>query len=242
VDEFLRDRNVSPQSKINDRLALSRFFAWCIERPRRYLLVNPCAAVRVERGETGPPAILNVPECEALLRAAEADGGRAIPYLVVCLFAALRPFEASRLEWSQVNLADREIALAGKQAKTGRGRVVDIDDTLAAWLQAYPQHPFNVGRRVLDKVRVAAGFVGRINADPSGNPLKPWPADVLRHTGVSHFFRRSGSYGLTAEFAGNSEAIIKQHYQGRVTSDETTRFYALRPQAVGQIELAPSTG
>lgn len=229
VDDFLRGRNVSAASKINDRLALSRFFAWGMERPRRYLSVNPCAAVRVERGEIGPPEILSVPECEALLRAAEADGGRAVPYLAVCLFGGLRPFEASRLTWDRVNLVDREIALDGRQTKTGRPRVVKIDETLDAWLRRYPKQPFNVGRRILDKVRMAGGFVGRSTVDPSGHRLKPWTPDGLRHTGVSHFFRRSGSYGLTAEWAGNSETIIKNHYQGRVSSEETAEFYALRP-------------
>ena len=60
--------------------------------------------------------------------------------------------------------------------------------------------------------------------------LKPWPPDVMRHTTISHYFRNSGSYGQTAEQFGNSEAIIKRHYQGRVTSEETKRFYAIMPK------------
>ncbi len=39
----------------------------------------------------------------------------------------------------------------------------------------------------------------------------------------------TGSYGLTAEQFGNSESIIKLHYQGRVTSEDTKRFYMLKP-------------
>jgi len=31
---------------------------------------------------------------------------------------------------------------------------------------------------------------------------------------------------------GNSESIIKKHYQSRVSSKETKRFYALRPLLV----------
>ena len=51
----------------------------------------------------------------------------------------------------------------------------------------------------------------------------------MRHTAVSHFFRATGSYGRTAEQFGNSETIIKNHYQGRVSSDEAERFYQLLP-------------
>ena len=55
------------------------------------------------------------------------------------------------------------------------------------------------------------------------------PSDVVRHTAISHFFRKTGSYGLTAEQFGNSESIIKLDYQGRVTSEDTKRFYRLMP-------------
>jgi hypothetical protein len=55
--------------------------------------------------------------------------------------------------------------------------------------------------------------------------------DVLRHTAISHYFRATGSYGRTAEQFGNSESIIKKHYQSRVSSKDTKRFYALRPGA-----------
>ena len=56
-----------------------------------------------------------------------------------------------------------------------------------------------------------------------------WVPDVLRHTAISHYFRATGSYGRTAEQFGNSESIIKKHYQSRVSSKDTKRFYALRP-------------
>ncbi len=57
-----------------------------------------------------------------------------------------------------------------------------------------------------------------------------WPSDVARHTAISHFSRKTGSYGLTAEQFGNSESIIKLHRQGRVTSQDTKRFCRLKPR------------
>ena len=58
--------------------------------------------------------------------------------------------------------------------------------------------------------------------------------DVMRHTGCSHYFRKTGSYGQTAEQFGNSEPIIKGHYQGRVSSEDTKKFYALLPRKKGR--------
>jgi integrase len=221
IDGYLAKRTgLSAKSKDNDRRAASRFFSWCIERPRRWATMNPCREVKIQQGEDTPPEILTLKQCEAMLKAA-APAGLA-PYLAVCLFGGLRPFEAQRLTWDAVNLADGEIRLEGIQTKTGNSRVVSICDTLLAWLRAYKGQPFfpSNWRKDFDEVKQAAG-------------LKVWPVDVLRHTAISHYFRHTGSYGRTAEQFGNSEAIIKKHYQGRVSSEDTKAFYALLPMKGG---------
>jgi len=237
IEKYLEKRNASARTRINDRLALSRFFRFCIERPRRWVTTNPCREVHIEQnGDNAPPSILTLADCEKLLRAAETHRrGRLAPYVAMCLFGGLRPFEASRLTWGQVNLGDREIRLEGIQTKTKRARVVTVNDTLAAWLTAYKNKPFYPSnwRKDFDILKADAGF---------GNPerltqkqretvgeLKPWPDDVMRHTAISHYFRITGSYGKTAEQFGNSEAIIKRHYQGRVSSEDTKAFYSLLP-------------
>ena len=218
IDQFLAGRNVSASGKDTDRRAVSRFFSWCIERPRRWTVANPCREVRVDMGEAQPPKVLSVADCEKLLRAAEGHkGGLLVPYVAVCLFAGLRPFEAARLPRTQINLADGELRLESSQTKTKRARVVTICPTLGAWLTRYAGEVFPANwRKEFDTVRKAAG-------------ITDWPADVLRHTAVSHYFRRTGSYGQTAEQFGNSEAIIRQHYQARVSGADTERFFAILP-------------
>jgi integrase len=218
--EKLRSRQVNPISAItcdNYRRDISRFFSWCIERPRRWTVTNPCKEIRVAREEKAPPAILTVEQCEALLR--EASKKRLAPYVAVCLFGGLRPFETSRLTWEAVNLDDREIRLEGNQTKTGRPRVVAICETLHAWLKAYKGQQF-----------FPSGWHKQFRAVKAAAKITEWPVDVMRHTAISHYFRKTGSYGQTAEQFGNSEAIIKNHYQGRVSSEDTKEFYALRPR------------
>jgi len=220
VEEYLDKRNVSGATRDNDRRALSRFFSWCIERPRRWMASNPARDVKVERGEKQPPAILTVDQCEKLLRAAEDyENGKLAPYVAVCMFAGLRPFEASRLDWKQVNIKDGEMRLEGVQTKTGKPRTLTIHKTLKAWLQEYDGKPFfpSNWRKDFDAVKTAAGF-------------ENWTPDILRHTAISYSFRESGSYGLTAEQFGNSEAIIKAHYQSRVSTDDAKKFYAIKPK------------
>jgi integrase len=228
IETFLGKLDVSPVSRDNYRRALSRFFGWCIERPRRWLATNPCRDIRIDKPEKGPPLILSVKECKKLLRSAEPAG--LAPYVALCLFGGLRPFEASRLDWRAVNLKDKEIRLEANQTKTGRARVVTIGDTLLAWLEAYKGKSFFPPnwRKKFDTVKLKVGYG---TPDEKHPKLKPWPVDVLRHAAISHYFRKTGSYGQTAEQFGNSEAIIKAHYQGRVSTEETNTFFNLKPKA-----------
>ncbi len=228
IELFLDKRDVSPVTRDNDRRAISRFFSWCIERPRRWASTNPCRDVRVARPAKPRPAILTVQECEAMLRAAEKiNDGRLVPYLALGLFAGLRPMEIERATWEQINLHDREISI-GVDSKTKRPRVVEICDTLAAWLTAYKGTGTGKifwSRRSFDAIKKAAGYGGR----GAGEELKRWTVDALRHTSASHLIRRTGGYGRAAEQFGNSEAILKRHYQGRVSTADMTAFYGLLP-------------
>jgi len=229
IEKFLAERKVSAAGKDTDRRAVSRFFSWCIERPRRWATSNPCREVKVDLGEKSAPAILSLADCKAILGLAQSHkGGILAPFTAVSLFGGLRPFEAARLTWEQVNLKDGEIRLDSTQTKTKTGRTVKICPTLKAWLKAHERKPFYPAnwRKEFDAIKLAAGFGTPTKEQPG---LKPWPSDVLRHTAISHYFRATGSYGFAAEQFGNSEAIIKAHYQSRVNSDEAKAFYQLKP-------------
>jgi integrase len=233
IEHYLAQKDVSANSKDSYCRVLSSFFSWCMRGKRHWTVNNPCYAVELEGvrdDDDREPVVLEVKECAALLHAAEKfRGGRLVPYLALCLFGGLRPYEAARVKWDQVNLDDGEIRLMGAQAKTGKGRLVMIDKTLKAWLKRYEERDeiYRPGyKSELGELRARLGYGTPTEEQPK---LKPWVVDVLRHTAVSHYFRATGSYGRTAEQFGNSESIIKKHYQGRVSSAETKKFYALRP-------------
>lgn len=235
IENYLAHRNVSANTKDANCRAISSFFTWCMKGKRHWAINNPCYAVEIEgltSDDDREPVVLAVNECEALLRAAEKfESGRLVAYVALCMFGGLRPFETARLTWDQVNLTDGEIRLKGVQTKTGKGRIVSICKTLRAWLSRHRKSG-EIYRSTYDlelkALRASIGYGAKTEEQPH---LKPWVPDVLRHTAISHYFRHTGSYGRTAEQFGNSEGIIKKHYQGRVSSADTKRFYALRPMA-----------
>jgi integrase len=246
VESYLAARNVSPDTKDADCRAISSFFTWCMKGKRHWCINNPCYAVEIE-GRTGDddrePVVLPLSDCEKLLRGAEAvEGGKLVPYVALCLFGGLRPFEAARLSWEQVNLGDREIRLRGQQTKTGKGRIVEVCPTLKGWLSRYKRID-EIYRPAFDlwlrELRASIGYGEPTEENPD---LKPWVPDILRHTAISHYFRKTGSYGRTAEQFGNSESIIKKHYQSRVSSKDAKRFYALRPLLVRLVKRRARAG
>lgn len=228
VEKFL-DTIKGTRSRINYKFGVSKFFAFCMDRPRRWVVSNPCAAIRIRSGDFHAPEILSVEACEKLMReAATLLGGRLVPYVALALFEGLRPFEARRLAWEQINFEDGEIRIEGKQTKTKRPRSFALHPTTLAWLRQYrqlPLPPANLNKALADLIE-RCGFGKKTLEHPE---RKPWTKDVMRHTAISHYFRLTGSYGKAAERFGNSEGIIRRHYQGRVTSEETKRFFAILP-------------
>jgi hypothetical protein len=209
---------VSAVTADNDRRAISRFFSWCAARPQRFVTTNPVREVHIAKPEMGPPEIYSLREVMRLLAAARRlKGGKFLKGVVLQLFGCMRPFEAARFTDDQ--LVDGLVRIEATQSKTGRARTFEADPVLKAWLAVAGKgpvaDPFN-SRLLWDKLRRMA-------------KLKRWIHDGLRHTGVSHFFRRCGSYGLTAEMAGNSESVIKRHYAARTSISESAAFWSLYP-------------
>lgn len=222
VEGWLAKRDVSASTKDNDRRAISRFFSWCMERPRRWIAVNPCHGVRVGQPKRGTPPTLLPQQCLALMRAAEAhQGGRQVRHLALCLFGGVRPEEATRLRNEDVNLSDGEVRIRAEIAKTHVARTVSTKDSpLGEWLDAFPNAPLSMSpttrRRDLLVIRKAA----RIDT---------WPNDVLRHTAASALIRRCGSYAAVADRLGNSETILRKHYVAGWPSALADQWAAIRP-------------
>lgn len=219
VKATIEKRWTDPTSRDDVRRTVSRFFSFCIELPRLWLPSNPAwgKVLKFRKPRRGVPEIFTLAECARLLVAArDFKGGKFLRYVVLGLFCGLRPGEIRRAQ--SINLDDGEIHLDSDETKTNNPRTVSLDPVAVAWLKALPSHSVDpLGSRLdWDKLRKKA-------------KLTRWPNDVLRHTAISHFFRRGGSYGLTAEWAGNSEGIIKKHYQGRVSSAEAAKFWSWHP-------------
>ncbi|MGE3310602.1 MAG: hypothetical protein AB7O66_11570, partial [Limisphaerales bacterium] len=179
---------------------------------------SPCRAIKVALPDKGPPEIYSLREVMRILAAVRRfRRGKFLKAVVLGLFGGLRPWEAKRFRDEQI--VSHQIRIESNQSKTKHPRTIDVDPVLAAWLRECPPGPV-----------VAPKDSGRLWGQLKRKArISRWIDDGLRHTAISHYFRRSGSYGLTAEWAGNSEAIIKEHYAARTTPEDSAKFWTLFP-------------
>lgn len=218
VESWLQRRKVSPVTRDNDRRAVARFLGWCCERPRRWLTTNPAREVRVDKPERGMPEILTLRQTMRFLIAAKrVRGGLFLKWAALGLFGGLRPFEAIRFRDSDV--IDGHLRIEAQRSKVKRTRVIEVPPVLAAWIKtagegpvANPSNHRRAWESLLRKAKITT-----------------WVPDVLRHTSLSHTFRRLGSYGLTSEHGGTSEQMVKAHYQARTSIADSEKFWSLFP-------------
>jgi integrase len=220
VDSF----PVSARTRSNLRLRLSRFLSFC--KSKKWITANPAAElkIRVPRVEI---AVFTVNDAERLLRCAEASPHRSalVPYVALCMFGGLRPFEAQRLDWSNVDFDTNHVHVLAHTSKKREGRYVSMEPALVAWLKPYALASGPVvsrnHRKQWEALVSAAGY----------STANPWPVDVMRHTAASMLLVVKQNRALVAEELGTSVQVLRRHYRKPIQRAEAERFWSITPSA-----------
>jgi integrase len=146
-----------------------------------------------------------------------------LAYVAIGLFAGVRSAELLRLDWSAVNVVDREITIGSEIAKTRSRRVIPYGDTLAVWLEqsAHARGP------VVDRQNFERNFGGlRRTAG-----VQHWPPNGLRHSFATYHVAQFRDPVRTAYLLGHRGGtdMLDSHYRGLVSSVKAKEFWALRP-------------
>lgn len=244
IEEWLATR--IPERSFNTlRMSLHAAFAYGVHE--KIMDANPVAGIRPKQFDRGEPTFWPVATVENVMReAAKRDAKTTTqqaawkvkpsvpwlpitPYLALQAFGGLRPDEAARLDWSNVNFSTKLIRLPAAASKVRRARLVPMDAALIAWLAPYrkdagPITPCNATTRNARRaILVSAGL-------PAG-----WPQDVLRHSFATHWMAAHAHEGRLAEILGNSPAIVQRHYKGLTTAKEGRKYFKITPVSEGKI-------
>ena len=215
IDDWLRARQLSPQSRNNYRTVINNLFNFAVSRG--YATGNPAERAAKAKVNRGAPEILSPSQTVALLNACEAD---TLPFVAISLFAGLRAAEMERLDWAEVDLESGSIEVKSAKSKTGSRRLVPISENLASWIQPLSARtgPLAPGalRYRLDAVKGRAGF-------------KTWPANSMRHSFASYRLAQCHDAAKVALEMGNSPAMIFAHYRELVKAKDAARFWEIKP-------------
>lgn len=130
LKDWLHDPTLSARSRINYAVKLSQLWNYTIANG--WAENNIPASIPRPDAEDSEPRIFTVEQVSHLLEhAAEYD---LLAYIAIGLFAGMRSAELLRLDWGAVKLAEKTIIVGAAVAKKRSRRVVEINDTLAAWL------------------------------------------------------------------------------------------------------------
>lgn len=219
---------VHPNTLDNIRIGLSRFFGFCVQEKYIKPTENPMIGLEPNR-EPSEIHTLTVEQSKRLLRTAEKIDPGFAGIWALLLFGGLRPTETSRLATDAINFERKTIKIGKSTTKTKRPRYVTMGDTLEKWLLAYPIKYNNFSFRYrMEKVREAAGF--QIGAKEGNNR---WIPDITRHTCATMILARNkGDYLLCARELGNSESVLRKHYEAfdRPSEKEVQEYFGILPE------------
>lgn len=240
----LKRRHMRSISAKDCLMYLERGFSTERQRHKGRVILNGIFSLAVKRGwcEDNPITKVDVPaifereiksllidEVEHLLRTSlENEFSTCAPALGLMLYGGIRPTEASRLKWSDINMKEKIVSILPVHSKTGGLRHVTIYPVLERWLAQFhddyhPEDPIcSVSWPFIWKdLRKKAGW-------GTGKHLKPWPQDCLRHSYASYHAKHFRNFSeLQIEMGHRSSALLRTRYLNMrgVTKENADRFW-----------------
>jgi len=189
---------------------ISTLFSFAVRRG--YLPANPCDRIERVITDCQPPKNLTPAQADLLLKIAPTV---CRPYLILGLFAGIRPEEIQRMDWPNINL---ETKTARVEGKTRRRRIVILEPRAIALLQ---NCPLKTGP-VTPSASTITRFKIRMR-EALGLPR--FPQDLLRHTFASYALALHKDAGKVSTSMGNSSAVLLRHYHEPVTQKDCDLFW-----------------
>jgi integrase len=223
VETFLNSKNLNSRQTLRARL--STLFRFAVRRG--YRADNPCDRLESVRVGKSAPVVLTVDQTKACLDFLDAKKSGALAWFVLTTFAGLRPEEAEKTSWDQINFEEGWIRVEAQTTKVRQRRVVYPNSSAMAWLQHARSQNADLPlgrqprRRAIRVLRKLLGFT-------------VWPKDVTRRTAASYWLAETGNATLVSTALGHSEAVLRKNYMALVTKAQALEFWRLVPGGIGK--------
>ena len=223
VEQFLESKGLNYRQTIRARL--STLFRFAVRRA--YRTDNPCDRLESVKIHKDPPAILTVEQTRQCLEWLDTERSRAFAWFVLTTFAGLRPEEAERTSWKEINFAEGWIRVEAQTTKVRQRRVVYPLATAMVWLKRARDQKAELPIARQPRRRAIRGLRALLR-------FEKWPKDVTRHSAASYWLASCGSAATVATALGHSESILRKNYMALVTKAEAKIFWELKPKSTKQ--------
>jgi integrase len=263
VRAWIMGNGYAPKTQRNYLGDLRECFAWGVREG--HMVTNPIGGeegfIQLAADDEGEIMALDIADCIALLKTAllgtaEAHGragtGRwkaieqpggyrpLIGYLVIAMFAGVRPEEIKRTPLVKLDARERTVVIMGKSAKTRQRRVIELHRTGAIWLRLWLRLCPGIEANGLASI-TPKNFDRRWKALRKAAGVQDWPHDALRHTFASYHYAAFQNIKLLQAQMGHSEKeeTLFRHYRAVQTVTGKTisksvgeTFWDLTPRRV----------
>jgi len=222
IEAWISSRNYRPETRATALSRIGTLFAFAVRRG--YIAENPIAKIDRVSVQRGTPKVLTIEQVHSILDFTQRKRKRFLAWLVLSLFAGLRPNESSRIRWRDIDLKARCVRVESAASKIRQRRIVNLMPAAVRWLKVSPRKSSlpvsdSSRRRFLRDLRTVLG-------------LEAWPADILRHTAASMLLAHHQDAGFVAGQLGNSVGVLLTRYRALVDALTARKFWGVTPTKI----------
>jgi integrase/recombinase XerD len=192
---------------------------------------SPITKIDFAAGKRKTVEVFPVPAVQKLLEHALNNDLEFLPYRVLTFFCGVRPEgEIERLEWSDVNIADKTVVLRPEITKTNRRRTVDLSANAIGWLTEYQVR----GGKMTGLVAPWTPQVRRTKHRTSYKAvgIKKWIQQGARHSFCSYWLNKHENADKLVMLSGHTDKqTMWERYHAGVTKAEAEEFWSITPPA-----------
>jgi integrase len=224
LKNWFNSQDVSNETRKNYRRYLNDFVNWTVEQG--LIASSPMKAIKIEdtKADIG---IYTVEQVTAICKA--AFGTQFQGFVSMLLFAGIRPNEASKLTWENVDFEHNEIVIPASVSKVKKERFVYAEkhglQNLFVWLQNF---------KATGMPLVPDGFNPDTNTDWKAFKafLGFFGQDFARHTFCTFHFAKLQSYESLKAICGTGDLYLRGNYQKAISSKTVESFWAITPESI----------
>jgi integrase len=230
VNAYLRDLDASPASRNIYRRKIVTLFNYA--RRVGYLPDKTTAATKSAKAKVHGREI-EIFSSQEMSRLLEHASDNLRPFVVLCGFCGLRPAEAMRLDWREIDFDRGTILVSAGKSKTQSRRFAPLPENAAAWLRPHA--------RPSGKVVSVVMVINALRRLGLRSQVK-MKRNALRHSFCSYRLALTQNANQTALEAGHSADILFKHYRQLCTEAEAQRWFSIAPvESENIVELAAAS-